>query len=105
MQTIAVPPRCEHAPQLGDEVIERLDVLDHLVRMHDVESSVGKRPTLFEIAGTHVEAAPPGSLRAGVHELEAVDMVGRDTDPAAHLVGPRAVVATDIKHEGRRISI
>ena len=73
--------------------------------MHDVESSVGKRPTLFEIAGTHLEAAPPGSFRAGVHELEAVDMVRRHSNLAAHLVGPRTVVAAHVKHEGRRVSI
>jgi hypothetical protein len=52
-----------------------------------------------------VEAAPPGSLGARVYDLEAVDMMRRDTDPAAHLVGPRTVVAPDVQHEGRRVSI
>src|SRR5262245_1047052 len=95
--------RPEHAKGLVDEVIETLHVLDHLVGVDDVEGVVFERPAAVDVADTNVEAPiarEGGALR---NDLEAGDLSRRDRETFANDLRPRAVVATDIERDRRRV--
>lgn len=96
--------RSEHTPQLGDEVIDALDVLDHLVRVDDVDGTVRERPRLFEIADVNVEAAGASQLGPPRHQLEPTNLLGWNADPQPQLFRPGAVVATDVEEDNRAVS-
>jgi hypothetical protein len=94
---------CKRAKQLGCEVVEAKHVLDHLVRVDDVEARVVERPRLVEISGSHGEAAPAGELGTLVDELEPVDLLPPHLELSPNLVRPRTVVAADIEQQRVRI--
>jgi hypothetical protein len=73
----------EHAFDLGGEVIDALHVLDHLIRVHDVERPIGERPRRIEVAGPDVEAARARKLSALLDDLHPVDLLGVDVQRAA----------------------
>src|SRR5436189_136180 len=93
------------APQdalgLEDEVVEPRDVLDHLVRMHDVDRPGVERPVIVEVAGANIEAASAGATCLWLDDLQAVDLTRRDPQTAAQPFGPGAVLAADIEQLGR----
>lgn len=93
----------KHTPQLADEVIEPPDVLNHLIRMDDVEARVFERPACIEVIGDDMEASLSGDLCALVDELDAAHVLPRDAHSAAYDVRPRAVVTTDVEEESVRI--
>jgi hypothetical protein len=87
------PAGAEDTADFLNEVVETLDVLDHLVGVNDVERSILERPALVEVADTNVETARSGELDAFHDELEAANTVGRHGQIASNNLGPAAVVA------------
>lgn len=93
----------EDTASLGHEVIQARDVLDYLVRVDDVERAVREGPGLLEVGAANVEATRAGKCATLADELEPVNLLGRDAEPAAHLIRPRAVVATHVEQLRGRI--
>src|SRR5687768_16730329 len=90
------PAGAEDAVDLADEVVQRDDVLDDLVRMHEVEGLVLERQRVVEVPGVRLDAVrlrrPPSAL----DNLYA----GNSFWPARGLgqsYRERAVVATEVE--------
>ena len=78
-------------------------MLDDLVRMHDVDRPVVEGPALIEIADQYVESSAASQRGAAGDELDPVDLLWRNAEPLANLIGPGAVVAADVEQDRRRI--
>src|SRR4051794_37823365 len=74
-----------------------MDVLDHLVGVHDVEASVLERPALVQVRGAYVEAVRESERAALLHDLDAGDIGRRRSDAMCHRLRPFSIVTSDVE--------
>jgi hypothetical protein len=80
-------------------VVKPGHVLDDLVRVHDVERVVLKRPTVVEVVGANVEAVVSGELRALRDDLQGMHARLGNTELATQDFRPCPVVAAEVQEE------